>query len=31
VFDLSDNLYNKRLARNERKFKLWRSAGLLLT
>ncbi len=31
MFDLSDNTYNRGLARNERKFKLWRSAGLLLT
>ncbi|HUW17843.1 MAG TPA: radical SAM protein [Sedimentisphaerales bacterium] len=28
---LSDNVYNKGLARNEPKFKLWSSAGLLLT
>ncbi|MHC4501527.1 MAG: radical SAM/SPASM domain-containing protein [Planctomycetota bacterium] len=28
---LSDNMYNKRLPRNEPKFKLWRNAGLLLT
>lgn len=31
MFDLSENLYNRSLARNEPKFKLWRSAGLLLT
>ena len=31
MFDLSENVYNKPLARNEPKFKLWRSAGLLLT
>jgi MoaA/NifB/PqqE/SkfB family radical SAM enzyme len=29
--ELSENIYNSRLARNEPKFKLWRSAGLLLT
>jgi MoaA/NifB/PqqE/SkfB family radical SAM enzyme len=29
--DLSENIYNNRLERNEPKFKLWRSAGLLLT
>lgn len=28
---LSDNIYNCELKRNEPKFKLWRSAGLLLT
>jgi organic radical activating enzyme len=28
---LSDNIYNKEAARDEPKFKLWRSAGLLLT
>jgi len=28
---LSDNVYNSRLGRDEPKFKLWRSAGLLLT
>jgi MoaA/NifB/PqqE/SkfB family radical SAM enzyme len=28
---LSENLYNRGLTRNEPKFKLWRSAGLLLT
>lgn len=31
MLDLSDNAYNRDLARDERKFKLWRSAGLLLT
>ena len=31
MFDLSDNVYNRSLARDEPKFKLWRSAGLLLT
>lgn len=31
MFDLSENIFNRTLARNERKFKLWRSAGLLLT
>lgn len=31
VRDLSDNAYNRSLARDEPKFKLWRSAGLLLT
>ena len=29
--ELSENVYNKRVPRNEPKFKLWRSAGLLLT
>lgn len=29
--ELSENIYNSRMARNEPKFKLWRSAGLLLT
>ncbi len=29
--ELSENIYNSRAARNEPKFKLWRSAGLLLT
>ncbi|MHC4153953.1 MAG: radical SAM protein [Planctomycetota bacterium] len=29
--ELSDSIYNKGLPRNEAKFKLWRSAGLLLT
>ncbi len=29
--ELSDNVYNSRLKRNEPKLKLWRSAGLLLT
>jgi MoaA/NifB/PqqE/SkfB family radical SAM enzyme len=28
---LSDNIYNRKLGRQEPKFKLWRSAGLLLT
>jgi MoaA/NifB/PqqE/SkfB family radical SAM enzyme len=31
MFDLSENIYNKQVARHEPKFKLWRSAGLLLT
>lgn len=31
MLDLSDNAYNRHLGRDERKFKLWRSAGLLLT
>ena len=31
MYELSDNIYNKRVSRNEPKFKLWRSAGLLLT
>jgi MoaA/NifB/PqqE/SkfB family radical SAM enzyme len=31
MYDLSENLYNKQIARHEPKFKLWRSAGLLLT
>jgi len=29
--ELSDNIYNSKLERNEPKLKLWRSAGLLLT
>ena len=29
--ELSENIYNTQAARNEPKFKLWRSAGLLLT
>ena len=29
--ELSENIYNSRLKRSEPKFKLWRSAGLLLT
>lgn len=29
--ELSENIYNRRAARDEPKFKLWRSAGLLLT
>jgi hypothetical protein len=28
---LSENIYNRQLSRDEQKFKLWRSAGLLLT
>jgi len=28
---LSDNIYNKQVGRTESKFKLWRSAGLILT
>ena len=31
MLDLSDNAYNRARARHEPKFKLWRSAGLLLT
>lgn len=31
MYDLSENIYNKQIARHEPKFKLWRSAGLLLT
>ena len=31
MFDLSDNAYNRSRSRNEPKFKLWRSAGLMLT
>ncbi len=31
MLSLSDNAYNRDLARDERKFKLWRSAGLMLT
>ena len=31
VLDLSENIYNRHLSRNEPKFKLWRSAGLMLT
>jgi MoaA/NifB/PqqE/SkfB family radical SAM enzyme len=31
MIGLSDNLYNRGAARDEPKFKLWRSAGLLLT
>jgi len=31
MYELSDNIYNKQAARQEPKFKLWRSAGLLLT
>jgi len=29
--ELAENIYNSQAARNEPKFKLWRSAGLLLT
>jgi MoaA/NifB/PqqE/SkfB family radical SAM enzyme len=29
--ELTENIYNSRAVRNEPKFKLWRSAGLLLT
>jgi len=31
MYELSENIYNKQVARHEPKFKLWRSAGLLLT
>jgi MoaA/NifB/PqqE/SkfB family radical SAM enzyme len=31
MIDLSENIYNSHLGRSEPKFKLWRSAGLLLT
>ena len=31
MLELTDNLYNRDLARSEPKLKLWRSAGLLLT
>jgi hypothetical protein len=31
MLDLSDNIYNHGLARDEPKFKIWRSAGMLLT
>lgn len=31
MLDLSENVYNRGLSREARKFKLWRSAGLLLT
>jgi len=31
MIGLSENTYNSRLSRSEPKFKLWRSAGLLLT
>ena len=31
MMKLSDNIYNKEVGRDEPKFKLWRSAGLLLT
>jgi len=31
MYELSENIYNKQIARQEPKFKLWRSVGLLLT
>ncbi|MHC4174137.1 MAG: radical SAM protein [Planctomycetota bacterium] len=31
MIELSENIYNSQIARNEPKFKLWRSMGLLLT
>jgi len=31
VLALSENIYNRNLSRDEPKFKLWRSAGLMLT
>ncbi len=31
MLQLSDNIYNKNIARDKPKFKVWRSAGLLLT
>ena len=31
MLDLSDNIYNKTKQRNKKKFKLWTSAGLMLT
>ena len=31
MIDINENIYNSKLNRNEPKFKLWRSAGLLLT
>ena len=31
MIELSENIYNSQLGRSEPKFKLWRSAGLLLT
>jgi MoaA/NifB/PqqE/SkfB family radical SAM enzyme len=31
MMKLSDNIYNKQIGRDEPKFKLWRSVGLLLT
>ncbi len=31
MIELSENIYNSRTSRSEPKFKLWRSAGLLLT
>ncbi|MBL7107317.1 MAG: radical SAM protein [Phycisphaerae bacterium] len=29
--ELTENIYNQRVGRDERKFKIWRNAGLLLT
>jgi hypothetical protein len=31
MLELSENIYNKQVVRHEPKFRLWRSAGLLLT
>lgn len=31
MYELSENIYNKQVGRHEPKFRLWRSAGLLLT
>jgi MoaA/NifB/PqqE/SkfB family radical SAM enzyme len=31
MLELSENMYNKQVERNESKFKLWRSAGVMLT
>jgi len=31
MYKISDNIYNKQVTRDEQKFKLWRSVGLLLT
>ncbi len=31
MYDLSENIYNMQVAREQPKFRLWRSAGLLLT
>jgi MoaA/NifB/PqqE/SkfB family radical SAM enzyme len=31
MYELSENIYNKQVERHEPKFRLWRSAGLLLT
>lgn len=31
MYELSNNIYNRQALRHEAKFKLWRSAGLLLT